>query len=138
MDPEAHRAQARERWEAIAGGWAKEDAFGAATEPVSRAMIEAIDPRPGQVVLELAAGRGGTGFMAADRVAPGGTLIGTDGAEAMVKVARAGAQERGVTEAVFKPMELEWLDQETASVDAILCRFGYMHAVDPEAALREA
>jgi SAM-dependent methyltransferase len=138
MDPGDHRAQARERWEAIAGGWAKADAFGRATEPVTDAMIAAIEPRPGQVVLELAAGRGDTGFRAAELIAPGGTLISTVGAEAMVAAARQRAEELGLTEVVFKPMELEWLDQDTASVDAILCRFGYMHALDPEAALREA
>ena len=34
-------------------------------------------------------------------------------------------------------MEAEWIDLPTASVDGVLCRFGYMLLADPEAALRE-
>lgn len=138
FDPAAHRAQARERWEAAASGWARADAFGVAALPVSEAMIAAIDPQPGQTILELAAARGDTGFMAATRVGEAGHLISTDGAEAMVKAARERAASLGIANAEFKPMDLEWIDAPTATIDAILCRFGYMHAVDPEASLRES
>jgi SAM-dependent methyltransferase len=34
-------------------------------------------------------------------------------------------------------MEGEWIDLQTASVDGVLCRWGYMLMLDPEAALRE-
>ena len=34
-------------------------------------------------------------------------------------------------------MEGEWIDLPTASVDGVLCRWGYMLMLDPEAALRE-
>src|SRR6476659_6513235 len=34
-------------------------------------------------------------------------------------------------------MEAEWIDLPTASVDCVLCRWGYMLLADPEAALRE-
>jgi SAM-dependent methyltransferase len=34
-------------------------------------------------------------------------------------------------------MQAEWIDLPTASVDGVLCRFGYMLLLDPEAALRE-
>lgn len=139
MDPEAHRAEARDRWERAATGWrARADVFQAAALPVSRAMVDAIEPHPGQRVLELAAGPGDTGFLAAELLRPGGTLICTDGAEAMVEVARERAAALGVADVVeCRPMELEWIDESAASLDAVLCRFGLMHAVDPEAAARE-
>jgi ubiquinone/menaquinone biosynthesis C-methylase UbiE len=34
-------------------------------------------------------------------------------------------------------MQAEWIDLPAASVDAVMCRFGYMLLFDPEAALRE-
>ena len=34
-------------------------------------------------------------------------------------------------------MQAEWIDLPTASVDGVICRFGYMLLLDPEAALRE-
>ena len=37
----------------------------------------------------------------------------------------------------FSQLELEWIDLETASVDAVLCRWGIMLIVDPEAAAHE-
>ncbi len=128
----------RERWEEAAAGWsARREEFQTALEPVSRWLVDAIDPQPGQTVLELAAGLGDTGFLAAQRVGPDGRLISTDGAEAMVEAAKAHGAQLGITNAEFKAMELEWIDQEAASVDGVLCRFGYMLCVDPEAALRE-
>lgn len=137
-DPEEQRRASREMWEDAAEGWAaRRDSFDAALLPVSHWMVDAVAPQPGHVVLELAAGVGETGFLAAELVAPGGRLISTDGAEAMVEAAKARARERGLDNVEFKPMELEWIDLGAASVDGILCRFGVMLAVDPGAALRE-
>lgn len=137
-DPETHRGEARARWEGIAGGWELADDFSRAARPVSDAMVAAIDPKPGDTILELAAGRGDTGLLTADAIGPDGKLIITDGAEAMVHGAERHAKAQGVDTAEFRTMEIEWLDADAASIDAILCRFGYMHAVDPEAALRDA
>ena len=137
-DHDRHRGEARERWEAIAGGWELADDFSRAAHPVSEAMVAAIDPQPGQTILELAAGRGDTGLLTADAIGPQGSLMITDGAEEMVKGAERHARAKGVDSAVFRTLELESLDVDAATIDAVLCRFGYMHAVDPEAALRDA
>jgi SAM-dependent methyltransferase len=138
VDAEAYRADSRASWERVAAGWARTRAdLQRAAAGVSEWMLDAVDPRPGQTVLELAAGAGDTGLMAAQRVAPDGRAIITDGAQRMVDVARARAEELGVTNAELRPMEAEWIDLPAASVDAVLCRWGLMLLVDPEAALRE-
>ena len=138
-DPDEQRAAIRETWESAAGGWgAHAERVRAWGMPVSVAMIDALHLQPGQRVLELAAGPGDTGFMAAEIIDPGGgTLISSDGAEGMIEVARARAAQLGVTNVEFKQLELEWIDLPTASVDAVLCRWGIMLIVDPEAAARE-
>lgn len=137
-DPDELRAAARERWERSAAGWsAQSERLHGATMPVSRWLVDAIEPQPGERVLELAAGVGDTGFLAAELIRPGGTLICSDGAEAMLEAARARAAQLGVTDAEFKLLELEWIDLPAASVDAVICRWGYMLALDPGAALRE-
>jgi SAM-dependent methyltransferase len=138
MDAEAYRADARERWEAAAAGWAQErEAFQRDAMEVSRWMLDAAGLQPGHTVLELAAGPGDTGLMAAELVAPGGKAIITDNAEGMLEAARARAKEVGATNVEIRPMEAEWIDLPTASVDAVLSRWGYMLLADPEAALRE-
>jgi SAM-dependent methyltransferase len=137
-DPDQQRSDTREAWERAAAGWGKRaDRIRDWGMPVSVAMVDALGLHPGQRVLELAAGPGDTGFMAAELVRPGGTLISSDGADAMLDVARARAAELGIDNVEFKQLELEWIDLETASVDAVLVRWGIMLIVDPEAAAHE-
>lgn len=138
-DPDELRAAVRERWERAADGWQRRSArFQAAAMPVSQWLVEAIEPQPGQRVLELAGGVGETGFLAAELIAPGGgTLISSDGAEAMLAHARARAEQLGLTNVELRQLELEWIDLPAASVDGVLCRWGYMLVLDKEAALRE-
>lgn len=132
------RARMREAWDRMSSGWARQaDALREGAMPVSVWMIEHAQLRPGQRVLELAAGTGDTGFMAAERISPGGVLICSDGAEGMLDVARARAEELGVTNVEFKQLELEWIDLPAADVDVILCRWALMLTVDPAAAVAE-
>ena len=139
QDPEAFRASSRQHWEDAAEGWeAARAAFQTAAQPVSERLVELVHPQPGQTLVELAAGPADTGLLAAQRIQPGGRVLLTDGAEAMVEVARRRAEELGLSALIeARPMDLEWLDLSTATVDGILCRFGYMLVADPETALRE-
>lgn len=138
FDAESYRDIAQERWARSAAGWRERRAqLQQAAAPVSQWLVEAIEPQPGQTVLELAAGPGDTGMMAAELIAPGGTLICSDVAEPMLDVARERAQELGVENVEFRTLNAEWIDLEAASVDAVLCRWGYMLLADPAAALRE-
>jgi SAM-dependent methyltransferase len=138
-DPDAVRAEILARWGRAAAGWdrwaERLREFGL---PVSALMLDHAGLQPGQRVLELAAGPGETGFLAAELIHPGGTLICSDATEEMLDVARARAAELGVENVEFKRLELEWIDLETASVDVVLCKWGFMFAVDPETALRES
>ena len=139
IDIEGYRRASLDQWERSAGGWgARSGQMGRWTEPVSQWMIEAISPQPGQAVLELAAGPGETGLLAAELVAPSGRVIVSDFAESMVDVARARARERGVENVDFRTLNAESLDLDAASVDAVLCRWGFMLVADPAAALAES
>src|SRR4051794_40227043 len=138
MDPEAFRAESRDRWERGAAGWeATRERMQRDAAPVTAWLLDAARLKPGMTVLEVAAGAGETGLQAARRVAPGGRAIVTDGAEAMTQAVRRRADDLGLDEVEVRPMEAEWLDLPAASVDALLCRWGLMLVADPEAALRE-
>jgi SAM-dependent methyltransferase len=137
-DPDQQRATSREAWEQAAAGWGRlADRVRDWAIELSATMADALALQPGQRVLELAAGPGDTGFMAAELVAPGGTLICSDGAEAMLEVARQRAAAQGISNVEFRLLDLEWIDLPTADVDAVLCRWGIMLVVDPEAAAHE-
>jgi SAM-dependent methyltransferase len=138
LEPEEYRARSRERWGGAAAGWERRRAaMQASAAVVSTWLVEHVEPQPGQTILELAAGPGDTGLMAAELVGPSGRLISSDASEEMIDVARRRAEELGIANAEFKVMEGEWIDLPTASVDAVLCRWGYMLMLDPEASLRE-
>jgi ubiquinone/menaquinone biosynthesis C-methylase UbiE len=138
IDPDEQRFTSREAWEQAAAGWGRmADQVRDWGLDLSAKMVDALALQPGQRVLELAAGPGDTGFMAAELVAPGGTLICSDGAEAMLEVARERAAAQGIRNVEFRQLELEWIDLPTAEVDAVLCRWGIMLVVDSEAAAQE-
>lgn len=133
------REEMLERWERAAAGWSRHsDSIQEFGMRVSVWMVEHLALQPGQEVLELACGPGDTGFLAAELVKPGGRLISSDASRAMLGVASGRARDLGVTNVEFRQIELEWVDMPTASIDAILCRWGLMFAVDPGAALQEA
>jgi SAM-dependent methyltransferase len=133
------RAESRKRWGAQAAGWeSRRDQLRTSTMPVSSWMIEAIEPQPGQTLLELAAGTGDTGLLAAELIEPGGTLICSDFSPEMLAVAHRRAEELGIRNVRFKQIDAETsIDVEAASLDGVLCRWGYMLMADPESALRE-
>lgn len=134
----AHRAASLAGWEEAAAGWiARQRSLRELSVPVSHWMIDACELQPGQRVLELAAGLGETGFLAAELVAPAGGVITSDQADAMLDGARRRAGELGLTNVEFQVLNAEWIDLPVASVDAVLCRWGYMLMADPAVALAE-
>ncbi|MBV9818594.1 MAG: methyltransferase domain-containing protein [Solirubrobacterales bacterium] len=140
MEPEEQRAASRAHWDDAAEGWGRRaDEIREWGMPVARAMVDSLSLSlaSGQRVLDLAAGPGDTGFLAAGALGPAGSLICSDGAAAMVEVARRRAAELGLSNVEFKQLELEWIDLGTASVDAVLVRWGIMLAIDPLAAAKE-
>jgi SAM-dependent methyltransferase len=138
FDPNAHRGASLANWEESAPGWVRRgDAIRSVGEPVSRWMLDAVSLQPGERVLELAAGLGDTGLLAAELVAPAGGVVISDQAEAMLDGARARAEELGLSNVEFQVLNAEWIDLPLASVDAVLCRWGYMLVADPAAALAE-
>jgi SAM-dependent methyltransferase len=104
---------------------------------VSRWLVEALDPQPGQQVLELAAGPGETGFLVAQRIGPSGHLVSTDQSEEMVEAARRRAAELGLQNVDFLVLDAQHMGLDYDSFDAAVCRWGYMLMGDPDSALRE-
>jgi SAM-dependent methyltransferase len=138
FDANAHREASLRNWEEAASGWVRsQDAVREFGAPVAHWLVDAIAPQPGQRVLELAAGLGETGMLAAELVAPAGGVIVSDQAEAMLTGARDRAVSLGLSNVEFQVLNAEWIDLPVASVDAVVCRWGYMLMADPQAALSE-
>jgi SAM-dependent methyltransferase len=134
----AYRQESRHRWATTAAGWERyADAFRRDTMPVTAWMLDHAQPQPGDTVLDLAAGIGDTGYLAAELVAPNGQLITSDFVPEMLSAAQRRAEALGVANVRFRQIDAEAIDQPAASLDVVLCRWGYMLMADGEAALRD-
>jgi SAM-dependent methyltransferase len=132
------RAQSLRNWEEAASGWVRRsEEVREFAAPLTHWLIDAINPQPAERVLELAAGLGETGLLVAELVAPAGGVIVSDQAEAMLAGAREHAAALGLSNVEFSVLNAEWIDLPVASVDAVVCRWGYMLMADPLAALSE-
>jgi len=109
----------------------------AARTPVTNWLVEALAVEAMETVLELAAGAGGVGFAILERADRGVRLISSDVSAATLDVARGAAAERGLTGVEFRAIDAQAIDLASASVDSVVCRWGYMLMDDPLGALRE-
>jgi SAM-dependent methyltransferase len=128
-----------DHWRAVAAGWERQrPLFLESTRLVSERLVELLDPRSGETILELAAGPGDTGLLAARALAPGGRHVSTDVAPEMVEAARRRAAELGLDELVsFAVEDMQSLSFADASFDGALCRWGLMLVPDMQAAATE-
>jgi SAM-dependent methyltransferase len=134
----SYRQENRRRWQTVAAGWEKHaDDIRRDTMPVTSWMLDAIEPQPGHQLLEIAAGIGDTGFLAAELIEPGGTLITSDLVPEMLSAAQRRAEQLGLGNVRFRQIDAEAIDQPAASLDGVLSRFGYMLMSDAEAALKD-
>ncbi len=126
-----------EMWNSVAPGWEANARF--VDEQLAEAtaiLLEAAGVGEGSAVLDLAAGPGGAGLAAAERVGPNGTVVLSDVAGEMVAAAarRAGALPQ-VSTAVFDQSEIA---AEDGQFDAVISRHGLMFVEDAAGAVREA
>jgi ubiquinone/menaquinone biosynthesis C-methylase UbiE len=138
VDLAEYREKAHDTWRQMAAGWQRQrEWMWDATHKVGESMVSKLEPREGQTILELAAGVGDTGFVAAKELGDDGKLISTDFAPEMVEAARKRGAELGLTNVEYRVMDAEKMDLDDDSVDGVLCRWGYMLIADPAAAFAE-
>ena len=131
------RAKLHSSWATGASAWGE---HGDRTETrsgiVTERMLELTAPRPGDRLLELACGPGAVGLAAAELVAPGEAVL-SDVAPEMTAIAAARAEALGLRNVRTLEIDLESIDQPDGSYDVVVCRWGFMFAVDPARAARE-
>lgn len=126
-------------WAEMAPGWTRDTPqLWEASRNIGEDMVAALDPQPGETILELAAGTGDTGFLAASRVGPDGKVICSDFVEAMVDGARERGAAQGLDNVDYRVLDAESIDLPDDSIDGILCRWGLMLMPNPDVALKES
>lgn len=104
--------------------------------PFAADLVAQADLRRGQRVLDIACGTGIVARMAAERVAPGGTVAALDSNAGMLAAARSIALPAGTS--------IRWYEANAESIplpddafDVVFCQMGLQFVADKGAALRE-
>jgi SAM-dependent methyltransferase len=134
MTAAALRARNAAFWAQAAPGWIRHaDRQDEVGRPLGAAALDWLRPRPGERVLDVGCGCGGATAELARAVAPTGSAVGLDLAEAMVAAAQARFAEPGLR---FLAGDVETLDHVPgAPFDAVHSRMALMLFADPVAGL---
>jgi len=129
------RRHLHDMWGVVAGAWGDHaDFVDNRGRALTATLLHRTAPRPGDRVLELACGAGGTGLAAASLVAPGEVIL-SDVSPAMTAIAASRAANMSNVDT--RVLDLEDIAEPAESFDVVLCREGLMFAVDPARAVGE-
>jgi SAM-dependent methyltransferase len=138
MDLQTYRETSLQTWDEMAPGWEdRREWILGITGAINEWLADRVDPQPGQTILDVAAGTGDLGFIAAQRVGESGKVLCTDFAIQMVEAARRTGEGLGLSNVEYRVLDAEKMDLDDDRVDGVLCRWGYMLMADPAAALSE-
>ncbi len=121
-------------WDAIAE---KFDMWLPHIAPAGEAMLQAIDIKSGDRVLDVASGTGEPALTLAARMGDAITVVGTDAAAGMVRAAQGKVAKSGMRNIQFKCMPAEALAFPDNHFDIVISRFGAMLFQDSAQGLKE-
>jgi len=105
--------------------------------PVGETLLEALDARDGERIIDLGSGTGEPALTLARRLHGRADITGIDSAAPMVAVARDKVAREGLANVRFETMRAEDLDFPDNSFDRALSRFGVMLFDDPLRGVKE-
>jgi SAM-dependent methyltransferase len=135
-DPNGPNADQIKHWNESAGPtWvALEEKISAQLRGLGELSMQRAAFAPGERVLDVGCGCGGTTIEIARRVGASGSVLGVDISAPMLDRAREAAREAGVANARFEQADAQTAALPERAFDALYSRFGVMFFSDPEAA----
>ena len=136
-DLEAIKEQQKASWNRFAAGWKKWDPVTMEfLQPMKEAIINYLQPKDGQKILDIAAGTGEPALSIAASIKNGVVTI-TDISEEMMEIAREKAIAKELSNIETVICDASDLPFENGSFDAVSCRFGFMFFPDIQLAANE-
>ncbi|MBT1712131.1 methyltransferase domain-containing protein [Fulvivirgaceae bacterium PWU5] len=103
-------------------------------EPYAIEVAKRIDPAPGSIVLEIAAGTGRVTRHLRERIEPSVKLIASDISEEMLAIAKKKLSHLNIDWQTIDAQQLPFSDN---SIELVVCCFGYMFVPDKPKAFAE-
>jgi SAM-dependent methyltransferase len=129
-------AEQIEYWDGAAGEhWvAQADRYDRINAAFGERIVDALQPRPGEQVLDIGCGNGALSLAIASLVAPNGMVRGLDISGPMLATARRRAEHAGLDNVTFDKGDAQVHPLPDATFDGAVSRFGVMFFDDPAAA----
>jgi demethylmenaquinone methyltransferase/2-methoxy-6-polyprenyl-1,4-benzoquinol methylase len=102
-----------------------------------RQAVAWLDPAPGQRLLDLCCGTGDLALVLAEKVRPGGLVLGLDAAAAPLERARERARRQPWLPVEFRQGDASATDLDDGWADGAVMAYGLRNLPDPAAGLRE-
>lgn len=100
-------------------------------------LVQHLDLKSGEKVLDVATGTGAVATAAAQAVSPAGRVTGIDLSEGMLEKAQSNARKMGLNNLDFHCMDAEALEFRSGYFDAACSSFGIFFLADMNKALRQ-
>jgi SAM-dependent methyltransferase len=138
FDAVKYKTTTRDQWEAAAEAWHRwAPTLRSWLGPATERMLDLAGVVSGARVLDVAAGAGDQTLQIASRVGPGGSVLATDIAPAILAFAGAEARRAGLGNVATRAMDGEQLELEDATFDVVVSRVGLIYFPDQQRALSE-
>lgn len=139
MEPELQqiREQQKDSWNKFSPGWKKwDDLIMDFLKPIGDKMIELINPKENESVLDVASGTGEPGISIATKIG-NGKITFTDLSSGMLEIAEENAHKAGIPNFDTQACDVSELPFEDNSFDIVSCRLGFMFFPDIKMAAKE-
>ena len=135
IDAAEFREGQRKQWNTAATGWRKwSELIDSAASHVSERLVELAGVKPGNRVIDIAAGYGEPSLTAARAASPEGSVVATDISAEMLAFGRERAGAAGLENIEFVESAALSLDYPEDSFDAGISRWGIIFEPDGEGA----
>jgi SAM-dependent methyltransferase len=104
------------------------------TDTITPFLLDALELKPGERVLDVGSGGGRTTIAAAQAVAPAGSATGADISGPLTELAAQRAADAGVSNASFCVADVQQDSVAGAPFDVVMSQFGVMFFDEPDAA----
>ena len=131
------RETQKKSWDKFSPGWKKwDDLTMGFLQPHGDEIIQCLNPKSTDIILDIAAGTGEPGLSIAPLIKEGKIVI-TDLSEGMLNVAREKANKSGIKNLETKIADACNLPFDDNSFDGVSCRLGFMFFPDMNLAAKE-
>ncbi len=104
--------------------------------PIAQGLVDAVQPQPGERAVDLGCGRGAAVFPLARAVGPSGRVVGVDLSARMIELARAHADELGLSTVDLRVGDAAAPDLPAGQADVVTASLVLFFLRQPQDALR--